>query len=81
MEAAAPTAKDRDDLKQLRDRDLRDQFVRGARETWVRREFGPIDLASEGKAFEEMRRLDLASEGKAFEDMRRIDLALEGKAF
>lgn len=46
MEATAPTEKDREALRQLRDRALRDQFVRGARETWVRRELRRIDLAT-----------------------------------
>lgn len=55
MEAAAPTQEDADALRQLKDRALRDQFSRGARETWVRRELRRIDLETEGE-FDQMRR-------------------------
>ena len=56
MEAAAPTEEDTAALKQLRDRALRDQFVKGARETWVRRDLRRIDLATDGKTFDAMRK-------------------------
>lgn len=60
MEAAALTQQDRDALRQLRDRALRDQFARGAREAWVRRELRRIDLATtdavNGSPFDTMRK-------------------------
>lgn len=55
METAAATQQDADALRHLRDRALRDQFARGAREAWVRRELRRIDLATTG-SFEDMRR-------------------------
>lgn len=55
MESKAPSAKDSDALRQLKDHALRAQFVKGARETWVRRELRRIDMATEGKPFSKMR--------------------------
>ncbi|PIK36702.1 hypothetical protein BSL78_26474 [Apostichopus japonicus] len=55
MEMAAATQKDSQALKQLRDQALREQFIRGAREVWVRRELRRIDLSTKGKTFDVMR--------------------------
>ncbi|PIK50914.1 hypothetical protein BSL78_12214 [Apostichopus japonicus] len=55
MVAAAKTEEDGKALKQLRDRALRDQFCRGAREAWVRRELRRFDLATKG-TFDDVRK-------------------------
>ncbi|PIK47077.1 hypothetical protein BSL78_16069 [Apostichopus japonicus] len=55
MVAAAKTDADSKALKQLRDRALKDQFCRGAREPWVRRELRRIDLATKG-TFDDVRK-------------------------
>lgn len=55
MEATAPTQEDAGALKQLRDGTLKEQFVRGAREAWVKRELRRISIAPTTDNFEKMR--------------------------
>lgn len=55
MEASAPTQEDASVLKQLRDGTLKEQFVKGAREAWVKRELRCISIAHMTDNFEEMR--------------------------
>lgn len=67
MEMAAQTEEESTALKQLRDKSLREQFVRGAAEVWVRRELRRIDLSTSEKSFDEMRKeaLTLFQESEA----------------
>ena len=54
MEEKAATEEERNALRQLRDRALKDRFSRGAKEAWVRRELRRIDHATD--SFNEMRK-------------------------
>lgn len=56
MEMSALSEEESKALKQLRDKSLREQFIRGASETWVRRELRRTDISPNVTSFEEMRK-------------------------
>ncbi|XP_071964111.1 uncharacterized protein [Antedon mediterranea] len=55
MVKAAAVEEDKDALKRLRDYTLKERFVHGAKEGWVRRELRRIEMQCKDKTFLEMR--------------------------
>lgn len=55
MEAMAPSPEEAEALGSLKDSTLRDQFAKGAREAWVRRELRRIALAHPDDGFQKIR--------------------------
>ncbi|PIK40530.1 hypothetical protein BSL78_22616 [Apostichopus japonicus] len=81
MEMAAPTDKEKNALRHLRDGALRSQFVQGARDTWVRRELRRIDMATNDKSFDVMRQevLTLFQESEQLQSPVRMTRAREAQ--
>ena len=55
MEQGAQSENEKKALNLLKDSSLKESFVRGVREQWVRRELRRIEMASKSKTFLEMR--------------------------